>query len=348
MKSEIRDEPLPRKKLLKSLIKKYGTNEEYTTIFLNHMLTHYKDNPQYEAYLEAELGSLKRSRKMMKSLCQKFKNNHLFLGKECLDVGSSAGNSLIAFVENGAARATGIEICEGRYQTASVNVSGCSEEIRSKIQMFREDIQNLEITRVGPFDIILCIDVLEHVEDPRQAIKQICGLLKNSPDAFAYVKLRNFQHPKNVIHEPHYDFPGMILLPHHLAKRYYECCKPSNPTGYEVVNWLSFYDYQAMVKSFGKRCTFFDPIHPHASGCDYMKKEIKKVTVTFDKFSEKHLLDLSLKNEIRRYVDDYRSKIETLIREYRSTRDRLLLEMFYLNYMVFDIVMLITNETQEV
>ena len=330
--------------MLKSMIKKYGTNKEYTAHFLNHMLSNYKDNPQYELYMESELGSLKRGRGLIKSLCQELKNDDLFLGKECLDVGSSAGNSLIAFVENGAARATGIEICEGRYQTASINVNGCRNEIKKKIQMFREDIQNEEINRIGQFDIIFCIDVLEHVQDPSQAVKQICRLLKNTPEAFAYVRLRNFQHPENVIHEPHYDLPAMILLPHELSKRYYESCKPSNPIDYEALHWLSFNDYQSVFKSFGKKCTFFDKINPEASCIVYVEDEIKKLVLAFDEFSEKHSLDPDLKKEINKYVDQYRSRIENSIYEYRSTGNRLVLEMFYLNYVVYDIVMLVTNE----
>jgi 2-polyprenyl-3-methyl-5-hydroxy-6-metoxy-1,4-benzoquinol methylase len=335
---------LPRRKLLDSLIKKYGTNKEYTAIFLDHILTHYKDNPRYEVYLDAELGALKRSRELIKSLSQKFENDHLFRGKDCLDIGSSAGNSLIAFVENGAARATGIEICEGRYQTASINVNGCKDEIRGKIQMLREDIQNEEINGIGQFDIIFCTDVLEHVQEPRQTIKQICRLLKNSPEAFAYIRLRNFQHPENVIHEPHYDFPGMVLLPEELSKAYYECCKPSDPIDYEALHWRSFYDYQTMFKSFGKKCTLFDKINPEASCIVYVEDEIKKLLLAFDEFSEKHSLDRSLKKEIDKYIDAYRTRIETSIHEYRSAEDRLLLEMFYVNFVVYDLVMLVTNE----
>lgn len=336
--------PLPKAKLLKSLMKKYGTNKEYTAHFLNHMLSKYKDNPQYDLYMESELGSLKRCHEFIKSLCHEFKNANLFLGKECLDIGSSAGNSLIAFVKNGAARAAGIEICEGRSQTALININGCPNEIKRKIQIFQEDIQNEQIVRLGQFDIIFCTDVLEHVQDPRQAVKQICKLMKNSSDAFAYVRLRNFQHPQNVIHEPHYDLPAMVLLPHELSKRYYESCKPSNPVDYEALHWLSFYGYQAIFKSFGKRCTIFDKINPEASCIVYVEDEIKKLVLAFDEFSENHSLDSDLRKEIKQYINEYRSRIENSIYEYRSTGDRFLLEMFYMNYVVYDAVMLVTNE----
>jgi len=54
IKSGTRNEPLDKRKLLKYLIKEYGTNKEYTAHFLNHMLSNYKDNPQYNLYMELE------------------------------------------------------------------------------------------------------------------------------------------------------------------------------------------------------------------------------------------------------------------------------------------------------
>jgi len=342
-KGEKRNKPLPREVLLQSLIDKYGTNKEYTAHYLDHLLSHYKENPLYELYMEAELGSLKHGRELTTFLCQHFGNDHLFLNKECVDIGSSAGNLLIALVEQGAARAFGIEICEGRYQTALINMNGCLPEIKSKIHMVRDSIENEEITRIGQFDIILCTDVLEHVQDPPQAIKQICRLLKDDPDAFAYIRLRNFQHPQVVIHEPHYDLPAMVLLPAELSQPYYEACKPSDPIDFEALHWLSFYDYQALFKSFGKRLTFLGNIHPEPSCIDNVKNETQELTKAFDAFSERHHLVADLRKEIHRYINDYQSRMDSLIREYRSTGDRRLLETFYLNYVVWDIMMLITN-----
>jgi SAM-dependent methyltransferase len=334
----------PSQKLLRSITKKYGTNTEYTVHFMDHMLSNYRGCPQFDLYVESELGSLNRSREFNKSLCRELKNRDLFRGKECLDIGSSQGNSLIAFAESGAAKAAGIEISEDRYQTALININGSPNEIRTKIQMFRQDIQDEKAAGIGQFDIIFCIDVLEHVQDPRQAVKQICRLLKDTSDAFAYVKLRNFQHPQNVMHEPHYDLPSAVLLPHELAKQFYNLCRKSDLLEYEVFHWMSFYDYQAMFQSFGKRCTFFGARDPEPSCIDHIQNESRKILPVFDEFCEKHDLAHEFKKEIHTFIDQYLTTIRNLVLEYNVTKNRSLLERFYLNYEVFDIVMLVTNE----
>lgn len=127
---------LKKNETLDSLIEKYGTNRGYTAHFLNHMLANHKNNPQFDLYMESELGSLKRSRAFAKSLCKEFYNDNLFFGKDCLDIGSSAGNTLIMFIESGADKAVGIEIDEGRYQTALININECTKNTNGKIQMF--------------------------------------------------------------------------------------------------------------------------------------------------------------------------------------------------------------------
>ncbi len=331
-------------KLLRSMTKKYGTNTEYTATFMNHMLSNYRDCPQFDLYVDSELGSLNRSREFNKSLCRELKNPDLFRDKDCLDIGSSQGNSLIAFAESGAAKAAGIEICEGRYQTALININGCPNGIKTKIQMFRQDIQDEKAAGIGQFDVIFCTDVLEHVQDPRQAVKQICRLLKNRPDAFAYVKLRNFQHPRNVMHEPHYDLPGAVLLPHELAKQFYNFCRTSDLLEYEVFHWMSFYDYQAMFQSFGKKCTFGGAKDPSSDCMDHVQNESRNILPVFDEFCEKHNLPHGFRKEIRTFIDQYLTTIRDLILDYNVTKNRSLLERFYLNYAVFDIVMLVTNE----
>lgn len=335
---------LDERSAAKYLIKKYGTNREYTTRFLRHMLSKHGNNPQFDLYMESELGSLKRSRAFIKFLSREFNNDNLFAGKKCLDIGASSGNSLIAFVENGAVQAAGIELCEGRFQTASVNIGGCSSAVRRKIKMFREDIQNEEVARLGCFDIIFCNDVLEHVENPLSAVRQICRLLSSNPEAFAYVNLRNYSHPQNILHEPHYDLPGMVLLPHDRAQEYYMACNKDNLLKYEVYHWMSFYDYERLFNSFGKACRFHGALKPDISGVDYIENEAEKIPQAFNEFSERINLGPCYKKEIEEYIMAYLSRMRHLADEIRGTKDRSLLEIFYLTYVIFDIAMIVTSE----
>ncbi len=341
-------EPIPRdwkeEKLLAYLLNRYRTNPKYTEFYLKHMLNHHKENPLFDLYMESELGSLKRSRVFMESLCQDLGSPGLFHGKECLDVGSSAGNSLIAFIEGGARRAAGIEISTDRYETGKINIQECRPEVKAKIQMIRADIQDERVASLGQFDIIFCTDVLEHVSDLQKAIENLCLLLKNAPEAFAYVKLRNYQHPENVLHEPHYDLPGMVLLPPEWARKYFEFCQADRGLPYEVNEWKSFLEYQQLFQSCAKECSFWGPVNPDPSLTSEMERRGKVLVTEFDRFRETHSLPPDLEKEIRKFLNLYRKKMKGLIEEYREKGSKELLERFHLEYGIYDIVMLVTNK----
>lgn len=342
--SEIDVRVLNERQALKYLMKKYGTNRGYTSHYLNHMLNSHKNNPRFGLYMESELGSLNRSRFFIKSLSEVFRNRNLFLEKKCLDIGSSAGNSLIAFIEYGASRAVGIEVCEGRFQTAKINIDGCSEDSKRKIKIYREDIQNVEVLKLGQFDTIFCNDVLEHVKDPVLAVKHICKLLSNKRDAFAYVNLRNYQNPENIVHEPHYDMPGMVLLPYEVAKEYYASCSRDNVLQYEVYHWKSFFDYKKMFQSFGKKCEFYGGVNPKLSDIQHMEEKAGKLLDEFKAFSDGKGLEPRLRRTIEEHINDYMVKMGKAAEECRMAHDERLMMEFYLNYVVFDIKMLVRNK----
>jgi 2-polyprenyl-3-methyl-5-hydroxy-6-metoxy-1,4-benzoquinol methylase len=329
---------------LDHLIDRYGTNAAYTEHYLGHILDSHKDNLLFDLYLESELGCLNRSRALMASLRREMRNDALFAGKKCLDIGCSAGNSLIAFVENGASQATGVELCEGRFQTALLNISGCADNVKQNIRLIREDIQTLETAEIGQFDIIFCNDVLEHVDDPILLIRQICSLLKKTPGAFAYVNLRNYQHPANVIHEPHYDFPGMVLLPPKLALEYYNSCSRDKSLKYEVYHWMSFHDYRDMFNSCGKQCYFYGSMKPEMSEINHIEKESKRILLEFDAFSSGYNLDPALRKDIHTCINEYLLKLRCRANECRTGGGMKALENFYLDYVIFDICMLVNSE----
>jgi SAM-dependent methyltransferase len=341
-------EPIPRdwkeEKILAYLLHRYGTNRKYTEGYLNHMLNHHKENPLFDLYMESELGSLKRSRVFMEALCHNFGNPGLFHGKECLDVGSSAGNSLIAFIEGGARRAAGIEISTDRYETGMINIQECRPDVKAKIQMIHADIQDEKVTSLGQFDIIFCTDVLEHVSDLQKAIRNLCRLLKKVPGAFAYVKLRNYQHPENVLHEPHYDLPGMVLLPIEWALKYFDFCQADRGLRYEVNEWKSFFEYQELFQSCAMECSFWGPLNPQPSLIPEIEKRAKVLVTEFDRFRETHPLPPDLEKEIRKYLNLYLNKMQRLIQEYEEKGSKELLERFYLEYGIYDIIMLVTNK----
>lgn len=62
----------------------------------------------------------------------------------------------------------------------------------------------------GPYDLITCLDTLEHVADWRAVLRYALAAL--APAGRFFLSLHNAEHPDTVLVEPHYGLPGMVRL----------------------------------------------------------------------------------------------------------------------------------------
>jgi 2-polyprenyl-3-methyl-5-hydroxy-6-metoxy-1,4-benzoquinol methylase len=328
------------------LMKKYGTNRAYTEHYWRHIVRNHKDNPLFDSYLESELGSLNRSRDYIRALCDHFDDKDLFQGKECLDIGCSSGNSLIAFMESGAARAVGIEVSPGRYETALLNTGGCPEAIRSGVQLLNADVQTIDPGQVGRCDVIFCNSVLEHVSNPDVTIRKICLLMKDLPRAFAFVKIWNYQYPKTVLHEPHYDLPGLTLLPYELAKDYYLHCRKDSGIDYEVYHWHDHDYYQARFTASGKNCGLYAATEPTPAKIDCLCLEAAGLLELFEETCSRYHISGAMRLEIRPYLETYLSEISERVETCRRTGSQEVIQAFWHRYGMHVMDMIITNRQE--
>jgi len=67
------------------------------------------------------------------------------------------------------------------------------------------DIHNLPF-KDGSLDSILCIAVLEHVEDPQKACKEMFRVLKNGGYAFIYVQFLFYYHAEKAYYKDYWRF----------------------------------------------------------------------------------------------------------------------------------------------
>lgn len=300
-------QPSPYKLTPHYLVKKYGTNPEYTREYLTHLLSEHSDNPLFYLYLESELGALKRNTLLMQQLCDFFHDKDLFKDKDCIDIGCSSASSLIALTRGGASKAVGIEVLEARFQTALRNISECPKEVREKVDIHLNSVLDTPfMNQLGNFDIIFCTDVLEHVKEPELAIKNICSLLSRERKSFAFVQVGNYKHPAMVLNEPHYGFPGMTLLPYEAALRYFNNCRLKQNQSYGVYYWKTFSEYKKIIESFGFACKLMT-----VSG--YNKKQLlstaaKIPDAVLNQFKDRRL-DIHLRDEILQHVKEYLSEI---------------------------------------
>ncbi len=133
-------------------------------------------------------------------------------GKRVLDVGCGSGGVCIAFAKRGAI-CTGVEPGSQRYEWAITRV----RDHKVSVDLRHASLETAGLAK-GSFDVILAIDVLEHVDDYREVTRQICDLLANGGIFLATVP--NAFHIQNIISDNHFGLFGVSLLPRKLRAFY--------------------------------------------------------------------------------------------------------------------------------
>jgi 2-polyprenyl-3-methyl-5-hydroxy-6-metoxy-1,4-benzoquinol methylase len=99
-----------------------------------------------------------------------------------LDVGCGSGGVGPGLRRAGACRLTGIEVMPEQAELARAEYD---EVIAAPVEEALEQVD-------GPFDTILCLDVLEHLVDPEQVMRALHGVA--APGARLQVSLPNARH----------------------------------------------------------------------------------------------------------------------------------------------------------
>jgi 2-polyprenyl-3-methyl-5-hydroxy-6-metoxy-1,4-benzoquinol methylase len=99
-----------------------------------------------------------------------------------LDVGCGSGGVGAGLRRAGASRLTGIEVMAEQAELARAHYD---HVVAAPVEQALEQLD-------GPFDTILCLDVLEHLVDPEQVLRDLHGV--SSPGARLQVSLPNARH----------------------------------------------------------------------------------------------------------------------------------------------------------
>ena len=177
--------------------------------------------PNYQRYVSYALSTTERGRAVA-SLVSKHRP---LAGARYLDVGTGWGGYLVAFAEQGVAGSVGIEVDEALAKAAETNI----REHGLTAQVILGDVGEPSTTaELGPFDIITCDDVIEHVAQPDALIatlSRLCAesglVVLNIPNKLAYAC---------VLSDPHHGLFGSVLLsPEDMRRQFFELYPPSAP-----------------------------------------------------------------------------------------------------------------------
>ena len=100
-------------------------------------------------------------------------------GKACLDVGCGGGLASEGLAERGAESVLGIDLSEELLQVARLHAAGTRLD---NLDYELTDAEVLAETRPGQFDLVTCMEVLEHVPDPGALVQTLGRLVAPGGD----------------------------------------------------------------------------------------------------------------------------------------------------------------------
>lgn len=96
--------------------------------------------------------------------------------KRILDIGCGTGEKSIYFAKNGAKEVVSVDFSLGQLNELEKKIK---KEKLINIIIKEKDIIKDNLEDLKKFDLIFCLGVLHHTEDPYLGFKKICSLLKN-------------------------------------------------------------------------------------------------------------------------------------------------------------------------
>jgi len=107
-------------------------------------------------------------------------------GLQVLDVGCGGGILAESLAQKGAS-VTGIDLGQGQIEAARVHARDAGLDIDYQVI----SVEDLAADRPGKFDVVTCMEMLEHVPDPESVIDACARLAKKQGHAFFSTLNRN-------------------------------------------------------------------------------------------------------------------------------------------------------------
>lgn len=170
-----------------------------------------------------------------------------------LDVGCGFGGSLVAFIQQDM-EVLGIEIDAQRMELAQAN---CADYGLSNCVLNASILETDLRRRLGTFDLITCIDVIEHVNNVPGALRNMVALL--NPRGVLVLEIPNRHDLRFVAHDGHFNLFGITLLDRQNAIGYH---RRFFTFEYDVGDYYDSSYYQSQLRFLGCETHFIEsPFH---------------------------------------------------------------------------------------
>ena len=165
-------------------------------------------DPQRARWLRLELEQIARNERIAAEVARIAALD----GSRALDVGCQLGALPIALAARGA-RVTGLDVDPALLEAAALRAR-CYD---AAVEFVRAEGESLPFPD-GSFDVVTFVDVIEHVRDPRAAVRELARVLR--PGGTLYLFGPNRLSPANLRADPHYQLAGVSVLPESLGRFY--------------------------------------------------------------------------------------------------------------------------------
>lgn len=161
-----------------------------------------RGGPMFKPYVEYALTSIDRGRTLARRA-------HTPGARRHLDAGCAYGGVVFAMAEAGVPECVGLELDErllrlARKQARELGLEG-------RVTFTSADLlDGAAAATLGKFDVVTCIDVLEHVLDPERAISVLASLVE--PGGRLFVDIPNPTSHESILRDPHTQLFGCVLM----------------------------------------------------------------------------------------------------------------------------------------
>ncbi|MBT8078890.1 MAG: bifunctional 2-polyprenyl-6-hydroxyphenol methylase/3-demethylubiquinol 3-O-methyltransferase UbiG [Gammaproteobacteria bacterium] len=107
-------------------------------------------------------------------------------GSKVIDIGCGGG-ILAESLDSAGATVTGIDMAEGPLSVARLHQA----ESGSGVDYQRSTAEEMAATHAGAYDVVTCLEMLEHVPSPGDVVRSCCDLVRAGGDVFFSTINRN-------------------------------------------------------------------------------------------------------------------------------------------------------------
>lgn len=258
------------------------------------------DGGLWSVYLNYILGGNERGSDIINKMIEHFTGP--LAGKRVLDIGCGYGGVCIAAAKAGA-EAVGLEVGEYelKYHALNLNDNGVSD----RVKVYDGDATDIDfMSSLGQFDLVICDNVIEHVNDTRRLIYNIAQAM--NPNARCYITAPNAGSIGQVISECHNREFGLSLMNRFDAQELYT--HRGHAGRYSVGDYFDFDQYVSMFFANGIHAMNIVPVDLSESVVSLAIDKANEIDLIKSNLSESSTIERRLSDVVDLYLANLRAR----------------------------------------